>query len=42
MGATSYGGNCLFLENSTQWNEAIKAGVKQFGMDILGDRFVGR
>ncbi|KAF8726190.1 hypothetical protein AX14_007959 [Amanita brunnescens Koide BX004] len=40
--ATAYGGNCTFWDDSTQWNETIKAGVLQFGMasmDALGDHF---
>lgn len=42
MGPTTYGGNCSFWEDSTQWNETTKAGIERFGMasmDALRDYF---
>ncbi|PFH50439.1 glycoside hydrolase family 5 protein [Amanita thiersii Skay4041] len=42
MGNVSYGGDCSFWEDSSQWNATIKAGVKRFAMasmDALQDYF---
>ncbi|KIY52042.1 glycoside hydrolase family 5 protein [Fistulina hepatica ATCC 64428] len=39
---TTYGGNCSFWEDATQWNASVKAGLMEFAraeMDALGDWF---